>query len=120
MTRWGGDASYSIAFDRDGSVTFDGYCNVSPLGCHKWRVPTWRFDRLARLVTEIGYFGLESSYESEATDQLVVVLAITQFGCEKPVMDYGHDGPWRLWALEEMISAELPAIEMQEDSYEAR
>ena len=115
MTRWGGDASYSVVLDRDGSATFDGYCNITPLGCHKGRMSGWRFDRLARLVTEIGYFDLASSYESDVTDQQFVVLAITQFGCEKPVLDYGGEGPSRLWALEEMIAAELPAIEIEED-----
>jgi len=110
LTRWSW-ASYSLTLRRDGSVVYDGFCGAARLGCHRGRLEAWRFDRLARLVTEIGYFGLDGSYESDATDQQIVVMAVSQFGCVKAVMDYGAVGPPRLWALEELVSAALDDVE---------
>ncbi len=110
LTRWS-LASYSLTLKRDGSVIYDGFCGAGRLGCHTGRIEAWRFDRLARLIAEIGYFGLDDSYESDATDQQIAVMAVTQFGCVRAVMDYGAVGPPRLWALEEMVSAALDYVD---------
>lgn len=113
ITRWGGE-SYSLTLGKDGSVIYDGYCGMTRLGCHVGRLAKWRFDRLASLATDIGFFDLDASYESDATDQQVVFVAVTAFECEKAVLDYGMVGPSRLWALEEMISVALNDVEWRE------
>jgi hypothetical protein len=110
LTRWA-LVSYSVTLKRDGSVIYDGYCGAERLGCHVGHLANWRFARLAELVTEINYFGLDHGYDSEATDQEVIITCVTQFGCAKAVLDYGDAGPARLWALEQMIASVLAEVE---------
>jgi hypothetical protein len=95
--------SFSATIRADGTVCYEGYCDVAHLGQRSGKIDSWRFQRLARLAIEIGFIDLERGYAESVTDQAAVYTSVVQNARRKTVMDYASTGPAKLWALEQMI-----------------
>ena len=99
--------SYSATIRADGGVWYDGYSDVEHIGQRTGKIEPWRFQKLGRLVVEIGFVDLERGYADNWTDQAAVYTSVVQNTRRKTVMDYGAAGPARLWALEQMVDEAL-------------
>lgn len=86
---------YSVEISRNGGVLFSGEKFVECVGGHAGRVSPVEFHRIAKMVDEIDFPGLRSSYWSEAdgckgmmTDQAAVDIVIARGEDRKHVSYY--------------------------------
>lgn len=90
---------YTVELYDGGEARFTGHACVRPLGTSTGRFDPGRFDLLAELVSEIGFFELADGYASNVTDLSASFIAVSTPDDDKIVMRYWA-GPARLWALE--------------------
>jgi hypothetical protein len=96
-TRW---QAYSVRFFNDGRVEYTGYDYVRKMGSHVGRIPMEEFQRLALLIEEMNFDGLESGYYKPAVRSPMTYTSVVRNDGRKTVQNYADAGPVRLWAIE--------------------
>ncbi len=107
--------SITVVFDADGTVSLIGHDGVSGPGKREGKIPSHRFEQMARLVVELGFSGLRLRYASNVTDtQATFFLAVIDEQ-QKVVMNYAESGPAGLWALEKVIDDLLLQVDWSQE-----
>jgi Domain of unknown function (DUF6438) len=96
---------YWLRLRADGSAETDARAYTPHLGHHRGSLDPRRFQELANLVLELGFFGFDDSYSCLVTDSPTVYVSITRGKQRKIISHYAPDmtGPRALEIIEEKI-----------------
>lgn len=107
--------TYTMILRSDGSVTYTGQANVKFKGTRKGHLDPALFDQLARLVDDLGFFGLDDFYACAVTNQSTTYLSVVRNGQRKTIKHYAPElsGPARLRWLESWLSLVADAVDWE-------
>ncbi|QLH06141.1 DUF6438 domain-containing protein [Nitrosopumilus ureiphilus] len=95
--------AYSLTIHGNGTVDYDGFSFVNPLGKKTIHISPDTVAELVGRFYEIDYFLLDDRYESPVDDSSAVSTTITIGNYSKSVYNYAKKGPEKLQSLEKMI-----------------
>ncbi len=84
-------AAYTVIIRADGTVHYEGYENVPTVGSRTGRTSSEQFQKLARLVDEIGFARMPHEYYCPVTDGEVVFVSVVSSGTRKSIKHYGNE-----------------------------
>jgi len=108
---YGTRLSYKVTVRQDGRVDYEGKDEVKIKGKRVAAIRGSDFARLAKKVEDIGFFSLDSEYQSRqapdggsifVTDQPTCITTVTKGAVTKKVENY-YGGPKGLFELEQLI-----------------
>jgi hypothetical protein len=71
----------------------------------------WDYGRLCELLDRLGFLGFDENYAAPWTDDETVVVEVSDASGVHRVLDYGHQGPPELMALQLAIDAIAERVE---------
>jgi hypothetical protein len=94
---------YTVIIEKDGTVFYNGGQFAPRKGKWKGKVDPWRFDELARYISDLQFSKFADSYTANVTDMATVYTNVVTNGKRKIVSNYARSGPASLWATEMLI-----------------
>lgn len=107
---------YQVTFRRgigigEGSARYSGEAYVDRQGEHDGGIDLWTYARLCELFDSLEFLDLRASYAAEWTDDETVIVEVSTASGAHQVLDYGHQGPPELVALQLAVEAISERIE---------
>jgi hypothetical protein len=102
---------YQVTFEKDGCAFYDGYGYVPWIGHYIGYVPPGKFDYLAQLIDERGFFSMQHKYGNfDILDNSHYGLSVVRNGLQKSVEvseDFSYAGPMRIVELGYVIDGTI-------------
>jgi hypothetical protein len=115
---FGSCPAYEVAFTPGsgmdaGSATYEGKAYVEREGSFEGAIDVWDYAHLCELLDHLGFVELDENYSSQwSDDESITVEASDASGLHR-VLDYGHQGPPELVAVQFAIEAVTEKIDWQ-------
>ena len=100
-----------VVLRRDGTATYIGRRFVERMGTHEGKFAKGDFERLAKLMQSMDFFGMEDRYDRPITDHPSVITTAVRGGETKRVVNYADAGPVELWGIEKAIRGVVAEVE---------
>jgi hypothetical protein len=109
---------YEVTFARGegmgaGSALYQGDAYVEREGSFEGSIEIWDYARLNELFDHFGFLRLPEGYAAQWTDDETVRVEVSTGSSTHQVLDYGHQGPPELVALQLAIDAIVERIDWQ-------
>jgi hypothetical protein len=102
---------YTVTLRRDGTAQWFGERFVSRLGRFTGEVYEADFERLCRVIEEVGFFSWSDRYAEEVTDASEDELEVLTDGESKRVIQYATDEPPEFWVIATLVDGIASGIE---------